>query len=174
MSLLDEINRLCLAGKLYKVPQGMPLAQTRAIYASGLIRTLLSGVGLNTREKIRAAELQADLDYFIDGNRINLRPLMSVEEYAQMALLEPPSAEVWEIRSVDPKPAIRIFGSFAARNVFVALTWVWRKELSGRYAKDWRAAIQEFNEEWESYFGSVRPITGSYPDAYLSNARVIS
>ena len=62
------------------------------------------------RERIRAAELQADLDYFIDGKRMNLRPLMSVEEYAQMALLEPPHAEVWEIRSVDPKPAIRIFG----------------------------------------------------------------
>ncbi|HVN29243.1 MAG TPA: hypothetical protein VMT64_12180 [Candidatus Binataceae bacterium] len=91
-----------------------------------------------------------------------------------MALLEPTSNEVWEIRSVDPKPSIRLFGSFVQKNHFVILTWAWRKELGGRYAKEWRAAIQEFKEEWETYFGRTRPISGSYPDAYLSNARVIS
>ena len=76
--------------------------------------------------------------------------------------------------SVDPKPSIRLFGSFVDKNRFVVLTWAWRKELGGRYAKEWRAAIQELREEWETYFGTDRPISGSYPDAYLSNARVIS
>lgn len=177
MSLLDEVNRLCSEPNgLYRVPRSLPegLHQGRFIYGSGLIRTFLSGADLNKRLQMRVAELQADLDYFMDGRRIDLRPLGSIEEYAYMALLEPPTNEVWEIRSVDPKPSIRVFGSFIHRNHFVVLTWAWRKELGGRYAKEWRAAIQEFKEEWEIYFGSKRPISGRYPDAYLSNARVIS
>jgi hypothetical protein len=114
------------------------------------------------------------LDYFMDGRRLDLRPLGSVDEYAHMAVLEPVRNEIWEIRSIDPKPSIRLFGSFASRNHFIVLTWARRKELGGRYSKEWRAVIQEFKEEWQSYFGALRPITGSYPDAYLSNARVIT
>lgn len=174
MSLLDEVNNLCLAGHLYKIPQaGFQLPQRRTIYGSGLIRTLLAGIGGDQDQKIRARELQADFDFFIDGHRINLRSLGSVEDSAFMALLEPPSYEVWDIRSIDPAPSIRVFGSFVQLNTFVALTWAWRKELGAKYSSEWRAAIQEFKEEWEMYFGTSRPFSGRYPDAYLTNFRVI-
>ena len=123
---------------------------------------------------MRVGGLQADLDYFMDGHRIDLRPLESKDRFAYMALLEPSSNEVWEIRSIDPRPSIRLFGSFVSKDHFVALTWAWRKELGGRYAKEWRAAIQEFKEEWQGYFGNLLPLSGSYPDGYLTNARVIS
>ena len=177
MSLLDEVNTLCRAGHLYKVPQsGFQLPQRRTIYGSGLIRTLLAGLGLDQDQKIRVRELQADFDFFIDGHKIDLRPLGSVGEPAFMALLEPPSYEVWEFRSIrspDPAPSIRVFGSFVQTNAFVALTWAWRKELGAKYSSEWRAAIQEFKEEWELYFGKFRALSGRYPDAYLTHARVI-
>jgi hypothetical protein len=137
------------------------------------------GLNANAQEKIRARELWADFDYFIDGHRIDLRSLFSLDEYAFMALLEPPEYEVWEIRSIDPVPSLRVFGSFVQRNIFVALTWAARKDLSWRYSNEWKVAIQEYKEEWETYFGVARPHAGSYADAnnyhepYLSNARVI-
>jgi hypothetical protein len=174
MSLVDEVNKLCGAGHLYQVPQsGFQLPQRRTIYGSGLIRTLLSGIGADQDQRLRVLELQADFDYFIDGHKVNLRSLRSVEESAFMALLEPPSYEVWEIRSIDPAPSIRVFGSFVQLNTFVALTWAWRNELGAKYSSEWRAAIQEFKEEWELYFGTIRPISGRYPDAYLTNFRII-
>lgn len=178
MSTWDEINSPT-GKRLYKVPQSFPgLAEVRAIFCSGLVKNLVTGLNADAEGKIRAREIWADFDYFIDGHRIDLRPLYSLDEYAHMALLEPPDGEVWELRSVDP-PALRVFGSFTRRDVFVALTWATRKDLGGRYSKEWKVAIQEFREEWEVYFGTISPLAGSYADVnnyqetYLSNARVI-
>lgn len=178
MSILDEVKKRVGEGSLYSVPQKFQspwYPPKRTIYATGLIKTLVNGIGTTSQEeRERVAELWADLDDFLSGDRIDLRPLDSPDnEFAQMALLEPPSDEVWEYRSVAPSPAFRIFGSFAAQDVFVALTWARRKDLGPKYSKEWRAAIQEFKEEWEIYFGNVKPISGSYPNAYFANARVI-
>src|SRR5712692_9566878 len=132
MSLEDEVNRLCvLGGLLYQVPQSLPVPRPRrVIYGSVGIKSLLSrSGGWSTQERIRIEELRVELDYFMDGRRIDLRPLLSLNEYAHMAVLDPPADEVWEFRSVDPKPAMRVFGSFAARDKFIALTWAWRKDL---------------------------------------------
>lgn len=178
MSILDEVKKRFDEGNLYSVPQKFKspwYPSKRTIYATGSIKTLINGIGTTTQdERERVAELWADLDYFLSGDRIDLRPLDSLDnEYAHMALLEPPSYEVWEYRSVAPSPAFRIFGSFAAKDVFVALTWARRKDLGPKYSKEWRAAIQEFKEEWQLYFGNTPAFTGSYPDAYFANARVI-
>ncbi len=179
MSILDEVKKRFDEGGLYSVPQQFQSVwypPKRTIFATGSIKTLINGIGTtNQEERIRVAELWADLDYFLSGDRIDLRPFDSLDnEYAHMALLEPPSDEVWEYRSVAPSPAFRIFGSFAAKDVFVALTWARRKDLGPKYSKEWRAAIQEFKEEWEIYFGNVKPFGGSYPDDYFANARVIN
>ncbi len=42
---------------------------------------------------------------------------------AFMARLAPVEDEVWDIRSRDPSPGIRVLGSFSERDVFVALLW---------------------------------------------------
>src|ERR1700678_2779980 len=174
MSILDEVKQRYDEGALYSVPQQFPsdwYPPKRVIYGTGSIRTLLDAIGITAQdEKNRIGELWADLDYFLAGDQIHLRPLDREDnEYAEMALLEPWPDEVWEFRSVAPSPAFRIFGSFAARDVFVALTWAQRKDLGPRYSKEWGAAIQEFKEEWKLYFGDTRPISGSYPDAYFLN-----
>lgn len=178
MSILDEVNKRLDEGRLYSVPQKFRspwYPPGRTIYATGSIKTLVSGIGTTSQEeRDRVAELWADLDDFLSGDRMDLRPLDSSDnEFAKMALLEPSSDEVWEYRSVAPSPAFRIFGSFAAKDVFVALTWARRKDLGPKYSKEWRAAIQEFKEEWEINFGNVKPFSGSYPDDYFANARVI-
>jgi len=74
MSTWDEINSPT-GRQLYRVPQSFPgLLPVRTIFASGLVRNLVTGFNANATEKERARELWADFDYFIDGRRIYLPP----------------------------------------------------------------------------------------------------
>ncbi len=89
-----------------------------------------------------------------------------------MAQLEPWSDEIWEIRSIDPKPSIRVFGSFAGQDVFVGLTWSFRKDLNGYGGPKWQSAIAAYKREWKSFFNCAS-ISGGYPGDYLTNAVVL-
>jgi hypothetical protein len=174
MSIEDEINRLVQEGSLFRLDQSMPgLAARRTIYASIGVRTLAIGPWANVEDSVRGRELRADFDHFIDGNKIYLRSDNSLEETAFMARLAPPSDEVWEIRSIDPKPSLRVFGSFVERDVFVALTWARRKDLGGRRDPRWNLAISNYKKEWEKNFSNYKPMFGRYPNEYLTNTRII-
>jgi hypothetical protein len=87
-----------------------------------------------------------------------------------MSRLDPDSDEIWEIRVRDPRPGIRIFGSFLSQDVFVALTAVPHECLS--VEDDWVRAIKEYKTEWSRYFNSA-PFRGSYPHGYLTNAFIL-
>jgi hypothetical protein len=54
---------------------------------------------------------------------------------AYMARLERVSDGIVEIRSFDPSPSLRLFGGFAEQDVFVGLTWEWRRNLGGPGSK---------------------------------------
>ena len=77
----------------------------------------------NLGERIRMMELRRDLDRFVEGGVITV----SAEPYragiAYLSRLHDAPDEVWEIRSRHPKPAIRVFGRFAAPDLFIALSW---------------------------------------------------
>ncbi len=89
-----------------------------------------------------------------------------------MAQLEPWTDEVWEIRSIDPKPSIRIFGSFTEKDAFVGLTWSFRKDLDGYGGPKWQRAIQIYKTEWRNFFDCA-PMSGEYPYDYLSETVVL-
>ena len=120
----------------------------------------------------RAYGLRAEIDWFIDGGRIFVRPDFTDGD-GWMARLEPPGDEVWELRSLKPKPSLRVFGSIVRRDMFVALTWALRKDLGFKISEEWKEAVKQFKAEWQSYFGTLEPMTGSYPDDYLSKAKLI-
>jgi hypothetical protein len=90
-----------------------------------------------------------------------------------MARLNPPSEEVWEIRSLKPKPSLRIFGAFGQRDIFIALIWAKRTALGAAESEPWKEIIKQFKQEWRNYFNEFLPLAGSYPDDYISNARLI-
>jgi hypothetical protein len=111
----------------------MPLGRKRSAYLSQDIMALLAaGPWPTSKDQERWGYLTYWFDRFTDGARLTLRseprPKKST---ADMARLEPVADEVWEVRSLDPKPAMRVFGSFAQRDVFVGLAWAWRKNLNG-------------------------------------------
>jgi hypothetical protein len=174
MLIQAKIKSLCDAGILSLIPQSWPgLPKMRAMYASKLIGDLIMGPWSDQQEEKRAFELRAEIDWFIDGKRLFLRPDHEVGTSAWLARLDPPSEEVWEIRSIKPKPSLCILGTFAQRDVFVALIWAKRTSLGAGDSKEWEELIEQFKQEWHNYFSEFSPFTGHYPDDYISNAKLI-
>ena len=68
----------------------------------------------------RVGELRADLEVFVTQDEIDQRYLF---------LLYPARDAVWEIRSVRTEPSIRVLGSFAQKDTFVAMHHALRSDL---------------------------------------------
>jgi hypothetical protein len=175
MSIQVQINRLRAAGTLHLIPQSWPgLPRRRVFLACETVKTLVLGpLWHDKKEEERAYELRAEIDWFIDGNTIYVRPESEDGTKAMFARLDPSTDEVWTLRSLKPKPSLRIFGTFAERDVFVALHWAKRSDLGARDSEEWTDAIGQFKTEWRNCFFPLNPLQGSYPDAYLSNAKLI-
>lgn len=143
------------------------------MYASKPVGDLITGPWSDQQEEKRAFELRAEIDWFIDGKRLFLRPDYDIGTSAWLARLNPPGEEVWEIRSLKPKPSLRILGTFAQPDVFVALIWAKRTSLGAADSEQWKNVIDQFKQEWQNYFSELRPFSGNYPDDYISNAKLI-
>lgn len=106
------------------------------------------------------------LDGFILGDFLTVaeRPFKK-SPTAILARVDPAKEEVWDFRCLDPKPGIRIFGSFVDRNVFIALNWDFRENLNhGGFAKQ----VRNCKSEWTLLFGQIKPHSGNSLDDYLS------
>jgi hypothetical protein len=175
MSIQGQINSLRSAGTLHLIPQSWPGLPIRRVFlASESVRSLILGPAWNDqKEEDRAYGLRAEIDWFIDGHTIYVRPESEDGTKALFARLNPSADEVWTLRSLKPKPSLRVFGTFADRDVFVALHWAKRTDLGAGDSEEWADAIGQFKTEWHNCFFPFNPLHGSYPDAYLSNAKLI-
>lgn len=179
MSIRERIQTLCGDGRLFDLGLTAGFPATRQIYASWEINNFLVGPSWESREvEIRAGRLAADLVRFLRGDIITVAAQPGPGKAAYMSRLDPEQAEVWDIRSVDPSPAIRVLGRFAGKDLFVALTWHWRRDLKDRTTPDgvrrWRRAIAGCKAEWRKLFGPYPPLSNrSYPHDYISNADVV-
>lgn len=126
----------------------------------------LQGPWSTVRDEVRLSRARQDVDNFISGAMMSARMPPSKDVHAQLALLDPASGEVWEIRSRDPKPGVRIFGRFSERNYFIALTVVFREQLATD--DDWSREIERCKREWRVLFPSYNPISGSEVHTYAS------
>jgi hypothetical protein len=175
MSILDEVNKHCLTGTLFRLlpPIVSPLRQKgRLLYVSREIHDWLVGPWADEEEEKRWKILRADLEAFVEGKRMTLprNRDKAPPGPCHMAQLSRPNEEVWEFRLRRPKPPIRVFGRFAAKDFFVALTWAYRPELGAFGSDEWRAEKLRCAVEWEERFEvRYQPLTaGSYPDDYIS------
>jgi hypothetical protein len=93
------------------------------MFISEEIKALLDGPWNNQDLRYRAGLLKADLEEFVKGSEI----LVCLEPFAAKAAyigrLAPVEDGIWDIRSRDPSPALRVIGLFAETDVFVALRW---------------------------------------------------
>jgi|SRR5271155_1715753 len=170
MSIEDEVTVLCNAGKIHKVvPMFGASRERRIIYASSDIHALVIDSWSDRAQEFRWGYVRADLESFVQDPWITVAADSRRAGSCYMARLHPPSDETWDIRCRDPKPGIRILGRFALKDVFIALTWEERLPLRKFESTEWKQAIARCILEWNRRFWS-QPLTGSYPDDYLSGA----
>ena len=101
----------------------------------------------------RYAQLAADFDRYVTGDTIpvGMEPYDKGDD-AFMARVSPAEYGIWTIRSVAPKPAIRVFGAFCERDVFVALVTRFRANLGGPESREWAQAREAAIDLWDNLF----------------------
>ena len=114
--------------------------------------------------------LRADFDTYLSGDEISVRLRHRKGTDSQMARLENPGDEVWEIQ-IRKKAELRAIGRFASRDIFVAFFWKPHREL--RTPEQWNRAKDRCQTEWANLFSSTSPHSGVTVDDYLTNGILI-
>ncbi len=157
MSIYDELRELVNDDRLaWVAPAPLPGAMLmRQLFVSMDICKILTGPWDSEEWSDRCTDLEADFDRYVTGQMIPVRmpPSKNVEAY--LAQLEPAQENVWEIRSRDPEPQLRILGYFAGKDCFVALLWRNRGDLVTD--DDWDKAKAECKSEWRKLFPVYDP-----------------
>ena len=171
MSIRDEISRRCAEGRLYcLLPALIGTPAVRTVLVSPEINDVVIGPWNDKKFEDRAGRLRANLDMFTSGSVISVgTDPFKKKKTAYMSPLDPAIDKVWEIRSRDPKPGIRVFGQFSEKDIFVALTWGFRETLGGPGSRKWRDARERCKAEWRKLFSTYNPHTGNDPHEYVSN-----
>ena len=169
----DEICNRCKEGRLVLLKPSLPdIPLTRSLFVSKAVQAFLEGPWPDESSERRSGRLRADLETFIAGGKISVSWVPYKAKNAYFGRLDPLVDEVWEIRSRDPRPGIRVLGSFAETDVFVALEWRYREQLGGPKlgAEDprWRDAIVNTKTQWRNLFISYRPHMGASLERYIS------
>ena len=133
------------------------------------LRNTLEGPWKTAAEERRCGQLRGDLDAFVEGRRISVaNHPYEKDRTAYIARVDPVAAEIWDIRSIDPSPSIRVLGCFAERDLFVALVWSHRYHLDGPGGPLWEAFIKRAQLEWRRLFLTYIPCSGSEISDYIS------
>ena len=111
--------------------------------------------------------LRADLDMFSEGMLIVVG--RGSHNSCYMKQLDPTEDEIWEIRSRDPKPSLRLLGAFAARDVFVGIDILARADLGGPASAEWADAIRLTKAEWRKMFITYPRHRGEALNEYISD-----
>ncbi|MDE2514437.1 MAG: hypothetical protein KGL12_00285 [Rhodospirillales bacterium] len=142
------------------------------LVAAELTRVLFGGDPAPA-DAVRIGQLRRDLDRFIEGGRVTIRDGLYRSDPAYMARLDPPGGEIWEIRSVDPRPGLRVFGRFAEEDIFVALLLRTRKQLGGKNDPAWQEVVRHCKAEWRQLFPGHEPHSGKRVCDYVSSAGIL-
>lgn len=191
MSIYDEIQSRAGEGRLILLPQMMPAPRVRSVWlAAEIIEQARNPPDQSARNA--SAAVQAILESFVAGDVFVVRHPPSNNSRnvdAALALLNPAHKEAWEFRIRRPNPVIRVFGRFAAKDIFIATSWSYRasldipntrngKKLSEReknfiVEKKWRdLGLERCKADWVNLFPSYQPLRGRAVHDYVSNARL--
>ncbi len=162
MSIDDEIVDRVSEGRLHEIsPTSGPWI--REIFAPTDLYEELESYG----EDARVGQLRARLNVFLNegvvvvGKGRSKRGLMKkLERYD----------EVWEFIDKEPPPSLRLFGRFAARNIFIATHVRERRWLLGYNSFRWRREQRRCVAIWRQLFPTYQPHQGGTIHDYLSNA----
>ena len=168
MSIKAAIKRHVRAGRLFPLEMKMGSDPwVRGIFFSGEVKALLDGPWTEPENGVRVLQLQADLESFVRGQSVVMCPEPFEADDAFIGRLHPSEERVWDIRSRHPSPGLRLFGHFAAPDIFVAFDWGprsrdWngKQELGGRHSPHWEIAIRDCRERWTVLFPDHEALNG--------------
>ena len=171
MSIYVEINELVNEmvndGRLYHLSPAFTGYTKRRMYVSPEVNDFVVGPWRDEKTSRQGNALRAVIDRYLDGRRVTVSNDKDAD--VNMKQLTPTSDEVWEIRSKKEPPAIRVFGSFVKKDIFVGLTWAFRIELGEIDSKEWELALRAYKHEWKKLFHAYTPLSGDNFNEYLSN-----
>jgi hypothetical protein len=166
VEMLEELRRNVREGTLKLASPGpILLSQSRPIFMAVKLHDEIFGPSAEDAD--RMGFLEADLARFIDGEVITIA--RGKEGTCNFKPLSPSSHEVWEIRSRDPDPSIRIFGRFAFQDVFIATNLAYRTLLGGLRSRGWAREIAICKATWTHLFPYLHPHSGDDISDYISS-----
>lgn len=174
MSIRQEVIARAHERRILRLLPALPNRPVmRTMFISEEIDRLLFAQHPDLAMRARVGELRRDLDRFIEGSVISVPDWPYKARMAYMSRLYRPSDEVWEIRSRDPQPSLRLFGRFAEPDVFIALTWSPRKRLGGPQSLEWKDAMRHCKVVWRQLFPSYNPHSGMRICDYISPPTIL-
>lgn len=172
MSTRDALNKLIQRGLIVHVPSLQRGVSSRRHFflETSLHERLTQAKDGSSKEDRRLLMLWADIDKFTSGQviTIGVDPFKK-DRTAYMARTKPVQDGVFDIRSQDPSPAIRLFGAFCETNVFLGLTWRWRRELGGRDERAFDFAVMEAMRIWDGLLPDCRRLFSEHMEDYISD-----
>lgn len=162
MSINHVVAQAIAAGKLvpFRDPLGWDGAGRTFLMCAGLISQMDAARAVTDVKQIaRWERLNADIAHFVGNGYIN---------WNLMKWLDPRRFEHWELRSVRPRPSIRVFGRFAAPDVFVATHAVERALLGAKWDVRWEIEKLVCEDEWHLALGDEPPFSADDYTRYIT------
>ena len=164
MSIRSELLNRSTEGRLV-VFKAVP--QSRLIFLTKQVDERLSKLAPNDDAYLAIQELKADLAYISQGNQVVIGSKRHKTCHFKELTVKPPA--VWTISSRAPKPGMRLFGMFAAQDVFIGTTLYERQKLGGKKSPTWKEAIRTCRAEWRNLFGNYAPFAGGFDEYFSQN-----
>lgn len=168
MSIVGHIRTCLDHGRLVQHLPAIPVeAHLRIVLLTPEIQEELDDKLLDRDAEHRTGAFLADLDHFIAGGEITIGDRR--DKHAFLKRLEPEGEQVWELRSVDPKPSVRAFGTFADTDILVLTHMRLRTELGGFNSRAFRQEIRRTRQIWHGIFHPYRPLASEKGTDYVKD-----
>jgi len=162
MSITDEIIDKVKRGMLHPLlPKAAGETARRAMFVSEPLWKILDSPEGDESWERRVGELRADLETFVIGDEIHPRYLF---------LLYPARDAVWEIRSTENDPSIRVLGLFPQKDAYIATNHALRELLGGWQSREWKEIKRTASAIWRWLFPTYNPIATTDVHLVVSGA----
>ena len=154
-----ELQALICAGDLFPFElEWKDLERKRCILMSKEVREATAG------QEIHFGLFAGLLEAFVSGQdmAVALNPV-DKDPDAEVARIDPRRRGIWAFRVYDTPKTIRAFGGFFAKDIFLMLTWDFRKNIT-----DFESEGEECLRIWDTLLFPTSPLKGENPDGYLS------
>lgn len=171
MSTNPSIAKCVEAGHLVPWEPSFPSSPSkRCLFITAEIEKELDPAGwIDPALGQRYGQLAADFDRFAEGENIPVAMSpYNKESHAFLARIDPVEYGVWTLRSVDPKPAIRVFGCFFEVDHFVGLFAVLREDLDGPRGRKWAEVRENTIALWDNMTNYEKRNLGDQIENYIS------